>query len=139
MTTPEPAQPNATLTVRRYWQLMSTNRFDAVGDILGDDFVCEWPQSNELIRGRTAFARVNAEYPVNGRWRFEVQRLIAEGPLVVTDTVVQDDVVTARVVSLFTVHDGAISHVREYWPDDYPAPAARTHLVEPLDGRSATA
>jgi len=117
---------------------MSRNDFDKVGEVLGEGFVCEWPQSNELIRGRAAFSRVNAQYPVSGRWSFEVQLMVAEDPSVVTDTVVRDDAVTARVVSFFTVYDGTIAHVREYWPDEYPAPTARTHLVEPLDGRSST-
>jgi len=146
MTTPsdphretDPELDDASSVVRRYWELMSTNDFTAVGGVLSDDFVCEWPQSNELIRGRAAFARVNAEYPAQGRWRFDVQRLVTEGQLVATDTVVEDDAVTARVVSFFTVEDGLITHLREYWPDDYPAPADRAHLVEPLDGHSATA
>ena len=112
---------------------MSRNDFDKVGEVLSDDFVCEWPQSNELIRGRAAFSLVNAEYRVSGRWGFEVQRLVAEGPLAVTDTVVRDDAVTARVISFFTVADGVVTRLREYWPDDYAAPGNRAHLVERLE------
>jgi len=38
--------------VREFWRLMSTNDFAAVGDVLAEDFVLEWPQTEERIRGR---------------------------------------------------------------------------------------
>ncbi|MCB2413635.1 nuclear transport factor 2 family protein [Demequina sp. TTPB684] len=130
---------DAARVVDRYWQLMNGNDFATVGSVLTDAFVCEWPQSNELIRGRDAFAGVNAEYPTQGRWRFEVQRLVADGDVVATDTVVSNDAVTARVVSFFAVRAGEIDHLREYWPDDYQAPLGRAHLVEPLTRAVASA
>ncbi len=40
--------------VREFWRLMGTNDFLAVGTVLADDFVLEWPQSNERIRGGLA-------------------------------------------------------------------------------------
>ena len=43
---------SAAAVVERYWALMATNDFTAVGAILADDFVLEWPQSDEQIRGR---------------------------------------------------------------------------------------
>ena len=49
--------------VRKYWSLMQSNDFHAVGQVLSDEFVVEWPQSRERIRGRQNFALMNAEYP----------------------------------------------------------------------------
>jgi ketosteroid isomerase-like protein len=123
---------DAAHVVQRFWKLMGSNDFAAVGNVLGDHFVCEWPQSNELIRGREAFAAANSDYPTQGRWTFDVQRVVADGALVATDVVVANDAVTARAVSFFTVRSGVIEHLREYWPDDYPAPPGRAHLTEPL-------
>lgn len=124
--------------VERFWELMRGNDFTAVGEVLADGFVCEWPQSAELIRGRHNFAAVNAEYPTQGRWTFDVVRLVegADGEgvsTVVTDTIISDGAVTVRAVSFFTVEGSLITHLREYWPAHYPAPANRAHLVEPLD------
>ncbi len=119
-------------TVDRYWELMRSNDFHSVGEVLHDDFTCAWPQSHELIRGAERFARLNEEYPADGSWTFTVERLVSQDDAVVTDTVVSDGTVTARVVSFFTVAEGRIVHLREYWPDDYPAPAGRAHLVEAL-------
>lgn len=36
--------------VDRFWSLMQSNDFKSVGEVLSDDFVLDWPQSNERIR-----------------------------------------------------------------------------------------
>lgn len=119
-------------TVRRFWELMAGNDFDAVGAVLSDDFVVDWPQSNERIRGRANFARMNAEYPAHGRWTFDVHRLFGQGADVVTDVGVTDGVQVARAISFFTVVDGRVTRLVEFWPDPFPAPANRAHLVEAI-------
>ena len=117
--------------VARYWELMRANDFLKVAELLHDDFTCVWPQSHELIRGPEAFRQVNADYPKDARWSFEVERAAVDGGAVVTDTKVSDGRTTARVITFFTITDGRISRMHEYWPDDYPAPTHRRHLVEP--------
>ena len=57
---------NAIELVERFWKLMATNNFRSVGSLLSDDFVLEWPQSNERIRGREHFARMNRRQPLLG-------------------------------------------------------------------------
>ena len=59
--------PSAVEVVREFWRLMATNDFDAVGAVLSPEFVLEWPQSRERIRGAERFARMNAEYPAHVR------------------------------------------------------------------------
>jgi ketosteroid isomerase-like protein len=118
--------------VRRYWALMASNDFATVGAVLADDFVLEWPQSNERIRGRERFARMNAEYPAHGRWTFTIERLVGDGNEAVSDVRVSDGVLDARAISFFTVVEGRIARLVEYWPDPYPAPPNRAHLVEPI-------
>ena len=119
--------------VERFWELMRSNDFAAVGAVLADDFVCEWPQSHELIRGKDNFAAVNAGYPAQGPWAFDVESLVSDGRTVITDTVISDGTVSARAISFFTVADGVVTRLREYWPDAYAAPGNRAHLVERLD------
>jgi ketosteroid isomerase-like protein len=120
--------------VREFWELMASNDFYAVGQLLAEDFVLEWPQSNERIRGATKFGKMNAEYPAHGRWTFSIQRIVGNLHEAVSDVLVSDGVQHARAVSFFTITDGKISKIVEYWPDPYPAPANRAHLVEPLAG-----
>src|SRR5215510_5176500 len=71
--------------VKRYWSLMQTNDFRAVGQVLSDDFVLEWPQSKERIRGRDNFSSMNEEYPAHGTWRFTVNKIVSEENDVVSD------------------------------------------------------
>jgi len=124
---------DAIATVRRFWALMASNDFASVGDVLSDDFVVEWPQSRERIRGRDNFARMNAEYPASGRWRFDVLRLFGNATEVASDVGVTDGVLQARALSFFTVEAGRVCRIVEFWPEPYPAPANRAHLVEAME------
>jgi ketosteroid isomerase-like protein len=118
--------------VREYWRLMATNDFASVAAVLAPGFVLEWPQSNERIRGAANFARMNAEYPSHGPCRFEVHRLVASEGAAVSDVGVTDGVQTARALSFFSVSEGRITRLVEFWPEPYAAPASRAHLVEPI-------
>ena len=126
------AQP-AIAVAREFWRLMSTNDFESVGQVLAPDFVLEWPQSKERIRGAERFARMNAEYPSHGPWRFTINRIVGGESEVVTDVSVTDGTQTARSISFFSVTNGKIDRLVEFWPDPYPAPPNRRHLAETFD------
>jgi ketosteroid isomerase-like protein len=118
-------------TVKQFWSLMMTNDFRSVGSLLSDEFILEWPQSKERIRGRDNYAAMNEEYPAHGRWTFTVNRIVGDDVGAVSDVVVTDGVQKARVISFFTLKNGLIVKMVEYWPADFPAPENRKHLVEP--------
>lgn len=111
---------------------MATNEFRSVGQVLAPGFVMEWPQTNERIRGAENYARVNAEYPTTGHWRFRINRLVASSTEVVTHVSLTDGTQSAEVVSFFTVDSGMISRLVEYWPEPYAPPPNRGHLTEPI-------
>jgi len=116
--------------VREFWRLMATNDFPSVGTVLAPDFILEWPQSGERIRGAERFARMNAEYPAQGAWRFTVNRIVDGGAQVVSDVSVTDGVQRARAISFFSIAAGRVERIVEFWPEPYEAPANRAHLVE---------
>jgi len=120
-------------TVRDYWRLMATNNFASVEHVLAADFVLEWPQSNERIRGAANFARMNTDYPASGPWQFHVKRLVAGASEVVTHVAVTDGTQSAEVISFFEIAEGKIRRLVEFWPESYPAPGHRAHLTEPLN------
>ena len=125
---------DAEAVVREFWRLMATNDFVSVQAVLADDFMLEWPQSKERIRGGANFARMNAEYPSStGRWSFRIDRLVSSGESVVTQVSITDGQQSAAPVSFFTVAGGRIVRLVEYWPEPYEAPAHRRHLVEPME------
>jgi hypothetical protein len=127
-----PAFRSAVPVVQEFWRLMASNDFTAVGAVLADEFVLDWPQSNERIRGRERFAAMNAEYPANGPWRFSIHRIVGNEAEAVTEVGITDGVQEAKAISFFTVVAGKITRLVEYWPEPYPAPANRKHLVEAI-------
>jgi ketosteroid isomerase-like protein len=97
--------------VRQFWQPMASNDFHSVGAVLAEEFVLEWPQSNERARGKERFARMNAEYPSNGRWSFTVSRLVGGETEAVSEVEVTDGVQYGKAISFFTVANGKITRL----------------------------
>jgi len=112
---------------------MATNDFRSVGVVLSEDFVLDWPQSNERIRGSERFARMNEEYPAHGRWSFKVNRIVGGDSEAVSDVSVTDGTQNTQAISFFSIAGGKITHIVEFWPDPYPAPSNRKHLAEPIE------
>jgi hypothetical protein len=76
--------------IERFWETMGTNDFQAVGDLLHDELLLAWPQTDERIRGRTNFVAVNTHYPAAGRWHFTINRLVADESSGVSDVTATD-------------------------------------------------
>jgi ketosteroid isomerase-like protein len=126
-------EPAAVRVARDFWARMASNDFDSVAAVLAPDFVLEWPQTRERIRGAQRFVRMNAEYPAHGAWRFTVHRLFGDEREAVSDVSVTDGVQQARALSFFEVADGRVTRLVEWWPEPYDPPANRAHLVEIMD------
>ena len=118
---------------REFWRLMATNDFHSVGAVLAPDFILEWPQSGERIRGAENFARMNSEYPAHGKWEFTLHRIVGGESEAVSDVGVTDGTQVARAISFFAVVRGKVTRLVEFWPEPHAAPANRAHLVEPMD------
>jgi ketosteroid isomerase-like protein len=129
-----PTFPETALdVVQAFWRLMATNDFHAVAAVLADDFVLDWPQSKERIRGTANFAGLNTAYPAQGKWVFTINRILAAGNEVVSDVSVTDGASDARAISFFTVKSGKIVQMLEYWPEPYDAPFDRAQFVERIE------
>lgn len=113
---------------REWWRRLSTFDFTGAGELLAPDVVVEWPVSGERFRGRDDVVAINEAYP--GRWRAEIVRLVADGDVCVTEANVTDGRETNIAVSFFTVRDGLIQTLREFWPEPYPAPEWRKRWAE---------
>ena len=116
--------------VEKFWGAMQSNDFKAAGEFLHDDYMLEWPQSGERIRGRENFVAINANYPAHGRWEFKIQRILAEGDQVASDVGVTDGTIVGRAITFSTIRDGKIIDQIEFWPDPFEPPAWRTEWVE---------
>jgi ketosteroid isomerase-like protein len=119
--------------IKEFYKRMNANDFRLASQMLVEDYVLEWPQSNERIRGRASFVAVNEEYPAGGRWSFAINRIVGNATEVVSDVSVTDGTQMARAITFSTVQDGQIVKQVEYWPDNYEAPQNRKHLVEIME------
>lgn len=122
----------AVALVKEFWRLMMTNNFRSVGSVLSDDFVLDWPQSNERIRGRDNYATMNEEYSAQGRWQFAVNRIVGDDSEAVSDVSITDGAQSARAISFFSIADEKIVKMVEFWPEPFPAREDRKHLVEKI-------
>jgi len=103
--------------VLTFWAHVGARRFAEAGALLADAIEVAWPASGEVLT-REQFVRANAEYP--GDWATLVERLVARGDEVVSATRVyarQDPAQAFYAVSFFTVEDGRITALTEYWAD----------------------
>ena len=116
--------------VEAFWSAMQTNDFQAAAMLLHDDYVLEWPQSGERVRGRENFAALNTAYPAEGKWQFRINRIVAEEDQVVTDVTVTDGSRTDRAITFSTIRNGRIWRQVEYWPEAFDAPGWRAQWVE---------
>ncbi len=115
--------------VRGFWKAMASNDFSAASRCLTDDFRLQWPQSDEMIEGREAFAGLNAAYPASGPWTFELRRIVGDGDQIVTEVGVSDGSVRATALTFHTVRGDLIAFQREFWPDPFEAPQWRRAWV----------
>lgn len=118
--------------VEHFWATMETNDFYAASQLLHDDYVLEWPQSGECILGRENFAAINTNYPAEGKWHFEIHRIVAEGDIVVTDVSVMEEKIAGRAITFSTIKDEKIWKQVEFWPDSFEAPAWRAQWVQKI-------
>ncbi|MBE0680586.1 MAG: nuclear transport factor 2 family protein [Anaerolineales bacterium] len=118
--------------VEGFWGAMATNDFYAASQLLRGDYVLEWPQSGERIRGRDNFAAMNTHYPAEGKWTFKIHHIAAEGESVVTDVSVSDGTRQDRAITFSTIRDGKILKQIEFWPEPFEAPVWRAQWVEKI-------
>jgi len=81
--------------VAALWRAFDTRNWAQALGLLADDFVADWPQTSERIRGADAFIALNAHAP--GRWRCHLQELIQAGERAVSRVLITngEDVVHA--------------------------------------------
>ncbi len=110
--------------IAELWRRIEARDWDALGELLADDFVLDWPHERVRIRGRANFVEFNRSYPEG--WSIEVLRVIGDGNVAVSEVRVPHPTVGPwYALSFFEVADGRIVRGREYWVSErfeQPAP-----------------
>jgi ketosteroid isomerase-like protein len=100
--------------------------------LVHDDFVQEWPQSGERIRGRMACLNVIRNYP-GGPPQVEFDRITGEGDhWVVTGSARYPDGGEYHSVAILEFRDDKVVRETDYFGPSYPAPDWRKEWVEPI-------
>jgi ketosteroid isomerase-like protein len=118
--------------VAELWRRIETRDWDRVGELLADDFVCEWPHSRERIRGRRNFVELNRSYPEG--WSIELLRVVGDGEQAVSEVrVPHAELGVHYAASFFEIRRGRVVRLREYWVEEggqTDAPHDRAQWVE---------
>lgn len=96
--------------------------------ILDHEVVYEMPQSRERIRGRQGYVQFNRDYP--GDWHLSPHRIIAEDDAGVAWFSWTLDGETGDGIAFFSVVEGRITSVTDFWPEPFEPRPGREHLVE---------
>ncbi len=98
---------------------------------LADDAVRQWPQSGELVRGRTRISEVESRFV---GLKLGVGRRLSCGDRIVVEwTADYGDGRLYRNVSIADLLDGKAVRVTDYWGEPFTPPAWRQTLTERLD------
>jgi ketosteroid isomerase-like protein len=117
--------------VRRFVETLEARDWDAWAALMHEDVVYEIPQSRERIRGRETYLRFNREFP--GDWHLRVLQVVADetqGVVRFDWQLTGEETAFSEAMAFFTVEDGLITTVTDYWPEAYDPPPGRGHLVE---------
>jgi hypothetical protein len=120
--------------IRNFWGAMGTNDFAKAAAWLHPEFEYFMPQTGEYLVGRENFAQFNAAYPTEGKWTFAIQSVVCNDKDAVSDVVISDGTIDARAVTFHQLRDGLILRQKEFWPDNYPAPAWRAPWMTVITG-----
>jgi hypothetical protein len=80
-------EQNIRMAIDRHWAASAAGDQVAEHEIYHDDVVCEYPQSGEVIRGRSNLQALRSHHP--GRPSgFSVRRIVGKGNLWITEYVI---------------------------------------------------
>ncbi len=101
-----------------------------------DDFVREWPQSGERIRGRESDRKVLEGYgaATGTAPKFTPRRLLTGGELVVAEgTIDYGDGTPVSTVGIYELKDGKLTKATEYFANPFEAPEWRKQFAERME------
>jgi ketosteroid isomerase-like protein len=116
--------------IRRHLEALRRADAAALSEILADDFVQEWPQSGERVRGAQACLAVAQAYP-GGMPVMDIGRITGEGDhWVVQGKMHYPDGSEYLVATLLEFAEGKLQRETDYFGPPFPAPEWRASLVE---------
>ena len=115
------------MNIQAYWEAALKHKRDKLPTFFAPDAVIRWHCTGEQFTVEE-FVRANCDYP--GEWSGEIERVEQTSGGCVTAVRVwpADHSASYHVVSFFTLNQGLITALDEYWDDDGEAPAWRREM-----------
>jgi hypothetical protein len=105
-------------------------------DALADDYVQEWPQSGERIRGKDNMLAINENYSsaTGTTPSMKTRRITTRGDLAVIEaTIDYGDGTPVSYVGIAELSDGKVKRMTEYFANPFEAPEWRKQYVERME------
>lgn len=104
----------------------------AYAALVHEDFVQDWPQTGERVRGKQACLNIARNYP-GGPPQVKLGLITGEGDHWVAQAVSRyPDGIDYHMVAILELRDGKVARETDYFGPTYPAPEWRRQWVEPL-------
>ena len=115
-------------TLERYFQAFEQQDLDAIEELLYDDYVEEYPQSGERIRGKDNWRKIAENYP--GLPNMIDHSYVLSGDLGVMKMTLEYNSNRVYACEIVDLEDGKIKRARAYFAEPFEAPEWRAQWVE---------
>ena len=124
------ADPDVRAVAEAFWAAVGAGDWGGAARHLHPDFVQEWPQSGERIRGADSALAIDRNFP-GGMPSMTPRRTLAQGDLAISETeLTYADGSRYLGVSVMEFRDGLISKETDYFAEPFVAPQWRAQWVE---------
>ena len=114
--------------LERYFEAFERRDLDAFAELYHDDYVEEYPQSGERIRGKQNARAVNENYP--GLPSLINRSYNISGNLGVMEMTLEYDGDRVHACEIVEFEEGKIKRARTYFAEPFEAPQWRAQWVE---------
>jgi ketosteroid isomerase-like protein len=119
------------------WNAIKAKDLDALDRLLHDDYVQEWPQSGERIRGKHDARELKDHYP--SPRTPTLRRISGSEDFWVMEAFVDYGDQVAHAISVMELKDGLVIRETDYFGAPFEAPEWRGRWVESFDATPAVA
>jgi predicted ester cyclase len=114
--------------VRRFWDCANTQDWSGLAGLLAPELRYELPQTREFIDGAEGFVDFFVTWPQP--WRVSLERVVSDGTQVAVQMRFHDAQTQQLALGFYTLRQGCIAAITEFWPEPYEPPARASRFVQ---------
>ena len=114
--------------VRRFWDCANTQDWPGLVRLLAPDLRYELPQTREFIHGAEGFVDFFVTWPQP--WRVSLERVVSDGTQAAVQMRFHDAQTQPLALGFYTLRQGCIAAITEFWPEPYEPPARASRFVQ---------